>query len=75
MVRENRHGVSESGKAAPEELADSTSPLARAGQRPSAAFLDRLASVILRGDFAVGKPLPSERELMRQFGVSRSVVR
>jgi GntR family transcriptional regulator, sialic acid-inducible nan operon repressor len=75
MIRENRHRISESGKAAPDELTDRPSPLARAGQRPSAAFHDRLASVILRGDFAVGNPLPSERELMRQFGVSRSVVR
>jgi DNA-binding FadR family transcriptional regulator len=75
MVRENRHRGAEIGKVVPEKLADGPSPLARPGQRPSEAFHDRLASVILRGDLEVGSPLPSERELMRQFGVSRSVVR
>jgi DNA-binding FadR family transcriptional regulator len=73
--RENRHRFAESGKATSEELADSSSPLARAGRRASEALYDRLASGILRGDLAVGNPLPSERKLMRQFGVSRSVVR
>ena len=75
MDRENRHSVAEGGKAASEKPADSPFPLARAGRRASEALHDRLASVILRGDLAVGNPLPSERELMRQFGVSRSVVR
>jgi DNA-binding FadR family transcriptional regulator len=75
MARENRNRISEGGKGALGELAGSPFPLAQAGQRPSAAFHDRLASAILHGDFAVGDLLPSERELMRQFGVSRSVVR
>jgi len=75
VARENRHSLAESGKAAPEEFVANPAPIARTGQRASKAFHDRLASVILRGDLAIGNPLPSERELMRQFGVSRSVVR
>ena len=31
--------------------------------------------MILKGDLITGNPLPSERELMKQYGVSRSVVR
>jgi len=31
--------------------------------------------MILKGELATGSPLPSERELMKQYGVSRSVVR
>ncbi|MBV8377010.1 MAG: FCD domain-containing protein [Verrucomicrobia bacterium] len=74
MNRGDRPKVAESGKATPQEFPDCPSPLARVGRRASALH-DHLASVILRGDLAAGNPLPSERELMRQFGVSRSVVR
>ena|SRR3989442_3005085 len=35
----------------------------------------RLTLSILRGDFEAGAPLPSEKELARQFDVSRPVVR
>ncbi|MBV8143315.1 MAG: GntR family transcriptional regulator, partial [Verrucomicrobia bacterium] len=74
MNRGDRPKVAESGKATPQEFPDCPSPLARVGRRASALH-DHLASVILRGDLAAGNPLPSERELMRQFGASRSVVR
>ncbi|MBX3127931.1 MAG: FadR family transcriptional regulator [Polyangiaceae bacterium] len=36
---------------------------------------EQLAGGILRGDLAVGEPLPSERELAQQLGVSRIIVR
>lgn len=39
------------------------------------AIFDQLASAILRGDFAPGEALPSERILGEQFGVSRIVLR
>ncbi|MBV8901064.1 MAG: FCD domain-containing protein [Verrucomicrobia bacterium] len=62
-------------EAVPEELTDGPSPLNRAGRRASDALLDHLASMILRGELITGNPLPSERELMKRYGVSRSVVR
>ena len=39
------------------------------------SIYDQLAGAILRGDFPVGQPLPPERELAEQFGVSRTIAR
>lgn len=63
------------GKAVPEEPTGGSFPLNRAGRRASDALLDHLAAMILKGDLITGSPLPSERELMKRYGVSRSVVR
>ncbi|HEY0794135.1 MAG TPA: FCD domain-containing protein [Chthoniobacterales bacterium] len=49
------------------------SPVERA--RVSAALTERLASMILAGQFRVGERLLSERELMRRFDASRPAVR
>lgn len=59
----------------PQELTDGPFPLNRVGRRASDALQDRLASMILNGELITGNPLPSERELMKRYGVSRSVVR
>jgi GntR family transcriptional regulator, transcriptional repressor for pyruvate dehydrogenase complex len=45
------------------------------GPRLSDAIADQLLDAILSGQFNEGDPLPSERELGEQFGVSRTVVR
>jgi GntR family transcriptional regulator, sialic acid-inducible nan operon repressor len=37
--------------------------------------LERLRQMILRGEIAPGDPMPSERELMKRFGVGRPAVR
>ena len=37
--------------------------------------LERLREMILRGEFAPGDPMPSERDLMKRFGVGRPAVR
>jgi DNA-binding FadR family transcriptional regulator len=37
--------------------------------------LERLREMILRGDFVPGDPMPSERDLMKRFGVGRPAVR
>jgi GntR family transcriptional repressor for pyruvate dehydrogenase complex len=36
---------------------------------------EQLAEAVLKGDFAIGDPLPPERELAEMFGVSRTIVR
>ena len=38
-------------------------------------IFDQLSAAIVRGDFPVGQPLPPERELAEQFGVSRTIAR
>ena len=63
------------GNTVPEKLTDGPFPLNREGRRASDALLDHLAAMILKGELITGNPLPSERELMKQYGVSRSVVR
>ncbi len=50
------------------------SPVVR-GPRLSDTIADRLLEAILSGQFQEGDPLPSERDLGEQFGVSRTVVR
>jgi DNA-binding FadR family transcriptional regulator len=37
--------------------------------------LERLRGMIVRGDLAPGAPMPSERDLMKRFGVGRPAVR
>lgn len=44
-------------------------------QRLSEAVAEHLALAIRRGEYSPGYPLPSERSLVRSFGVSRTVVR
>lgn len=41
----------------------------------SAGLADELRERILSGEFKVGEPLPSERELMEQFAAARATVR
>jgi DNA-binding FadR family transcriptional regulator len=43
--------------------------------RLSEPVAERLAAMILAGELATGQRLPPERDLMRRFGVGRSVVR
>src|SRR5262252_3716050 len=54
-------------------------PVARldriARQPLSAAVFDQLAERIIRGAFAPGAALPSERQLCAELGVSRTAVR
>jgi DNA-binding FadR family transcriptional regulator len=59
-----------------EPAADGRAPF-RPVRRGHAAdpIFEQLASAILRGDFAPGDPLPPERVLGEQFGVSRIVLR
>jgi GntR family transcriptional repressor for pyruvate dehydrogenase complex len=45
------------------------------GPRLSDTIAERLLEAILSGQFKEGDPLPSERDLGEQFGVSRTVVR
>ena len=45
------------------------------GERLSDAVVEQIAGRISSGGFSVGERLPSERELMEQFGVSRASVR
>lgn len=52
---------------------ESTASLA--GTRAADAVVDALRSMIARGELADGSRLPSERELIERFGVSRTVVR
>ena len=44
-------------------------------QRASDLVADQLAAQIHSGELADGEPLPSERKLMEQFGISRTVAR
>lgn len=44
-------------------------------QRASDLLADQLAAQIQSGELADGQPLPSERQLMEDYGISRTVVR
>lgn len=44
-------------------------------ERLADTLSDELAGMIVRGEIAEGQRLPTERELMRRFGVSRTAVR
>lgn len=44
-------------------------------QKLSDQVFERLREMIVRGDLAPGDPMPSERELMKRFGVGRPAVR
>ena len=46
-----------------------------AAQPISAQLADRLAKMILDGEYRPGEQLPTERELAEQLGVSRTMVR
>lgn len=54
-------------------MIDAQSPLARVSLREQ--LTQRLEQMILTGEFSPGSTLPSEREMVEQWNVSRSVVR
>src|ERR671934_2452266 len=57
-------------------MAASASPFARVRiPKGSALLAQRVRAAILVGDLPVGSQLPTEHELVRQFGVSRATVR
>lgn len=47
----------------------------KTGLRASDAVVEAIESRIASGKLETGKPLPAERELMEEFGISRTVVR
>ena len=56
-----------------QDSGDVVDPIIR--RKLSDEVLDRLKAMIIRGDFAPGDPLPSERDLMARFAVGRPAVR
>lgn len=62
---------------APTEQYDSSSPQFQVVRpaRMSDAVVRQLVEAAARGGLAVGEPLPSESDLVEQFGVSRTVIR
>lgn len=63
--------VDESATSLPEDAGTSL----RGAGRTSDALTGRLEAMIVAGELESGTRLPSERELMQRFGVSRTVVR
>ena len=51
------------------------SDYASAESRAADAVVEQLEARIFSGELADGKPLPAERELIAEFGVSRTVAR
>lgn len=56
-------------------MSEDVTPFRATGQRAADAVVKEIESRIAAGDLADGAPLPSERDLIETFGVSRTVVR
>lgn len=70
-----RKDASVAGTSVTEDRNDLPNPSASTGGRAADFIIDQLERQIASGDLQDRSPLPAERDLMAQFGASRTVVR